>query len=352
MTAEFLFKKFGLDFNRILVKVLIIKEKRRASKMKKVLFVLFGMIIVLMSLMNIGCREKKTTPTFMLVPKSVGHPYWVEVERGMNAMARELGVKAIFNGPPTASSALQISIIEGAISSKVSGIGISPNEPEAVEAIIKSATEKGIPVITFDSDSPKSLRSYYVGTDNYQAGKILGEQFIKIAGTKGKIALLTGGLGAMNLNERIRGFKDAIAAYPELKIVTLQANNDDESLTFSQAEAILQSHPDLLAFAGFNAPAAPGAARAVKALNKKGKIKIVGFDTVPITLDFIRQGYIQGTVGQRPYMMGYVGLKVLYDIHMGKELELPEGLKAADGIIDTGIIFVTAENINEHFPVE
>jgi ribose transport system substrate-binding protein len=303
-----------------------------------------------MGVMNTGCGNKSEVPTFILVPKSVGHPYWVEVERGMKAMAKELGVKAIFNGPPTASSALQISIIEGAISSKVAGIGISPNEPDAVQAIIKSAAEKEIPVITFDSDSPNSMRSYYIGTDNYKAGKILGEHFIKIAGTKGKIAILTGGLGAMNLNERIEGFKDAIAEYPGLEIVSLQANNDDESLALSQAEAILQSHPDLLAFVGVNAPAAPGAARAVKAVEKKGEVKIVGFDTVPITLEFIKQGYIQGTVGQRPYMMGYVSVKVLYDINMGKEIQLPEGFTSADGIIDTGIIFVTPENITEHFP--
>lgn len=318
--------------------------------MKRVLICLFGLFILSMGIMNTGCGKKSEVPNFILVPKSVGHPYWVEVERGMNAMAKELGVKAIFNGPATASSALQISIIEGAISSKVAGIGISPNEPDAVQAIIKSATEKEIPVITFDSDSPNSMRSYYIGTDNYKAGKILGEHFIKIAGTKGKIAILTGGLGAMNLNERIEGFKDAIAGYPELEIVSLQANNDDESLALSQAEAILQSHPDLLAFVGVNAPAAPGAARAVKAVGKKGEVKIVGFDTVPITLDFIKQGYIQGTVGQRPYMMGYVSVKVLYDIHMGKEIQLPEGLTSADGIIDTGIIFVTSENIEEHFP--
>jgi len=303
-----------------------------------------------MGIMNSGCGKKSETPTFILVPKSVGHPYWAEVEKGMNAMAKELGVKAIFNGPPTASSALQIAIIEGAIASKVAGIGISPNEPGAVQAIIKSATEKEISVITFDSDSPKSLRSYYIGTDNYRAGKTLGEHFIKIAGTKGKIAIFTGGLGAMNLNERINGFKDAIAEYPDLQIVSLQANNDDEALALSQAEAILQSHPDLLAFVGVNAPAAPGAARAVKAVNKKGEVKILGFDTVPITLDFIRQGYIQGTVGQRPYMMGYVSLKVLYDIHMGKGIQLPEGFEAVDGIIDTGILFVTSENIDEHFP--
>lgn len=318
--------------------------------MKRVLISFFSLIVIFFGLLTNGCGKKDGAPTFILVPKSVGHPYWVEVERGMNAMAKELGVKAIFNGPPTGSSALQISIIEGAISSKVAGIGISPNEPDAVQAIIKNATEKEIPVITFDSDSPNSLRSYYIGTDNYKAGKILGEHFIKIAGTRGKIAILTGGLGAMNLNERIEGFKDAIAEYPELKIVSLQANNDDESLALSQAEAILQSHPDLLAFVGVNAPAAPGAARAVKAVGKKGEVKIVGFDTVPITLDFIRQGYIQGTVGQRPYMMGYVSVKVLYDIHMGKEVQLPEGFTSEDGIIDTGIIFVTPENIDEHFP--
>jgi ribose transport system substrate-binding protein len=318
--------------------------------MKRVLIYFFSLLIVFTSVFITGCGEKKATPTFILVPKSVGHPYWVEVERGMNAMAKELGIKAIFNGPPTGSSALQISIIEGAISSKVAGIGISPNEPEAVEAIIKSATEKGIPVITFDSDSPNSLRSYYIGTDNYQAGKTLGERFIEIAGTKGKIAILTGGLGAMNLNERIKGFKDAIAEYPDLMIVSLQANNDDEALALSQAEAILQSHPDLLAFVGVNAPAAPGAARAVKALDKKGEVKILGFDTVPITLDFIRQGYIQGTVAQRPYMIGYVSLKVLDDIHKGKEIQLPEGFEATGEIIDTGILFITPENIDEHFP--
>jgi ribose transport system substrate-binding protein len=320
--------------------------------MKKVLVCFFSLLVLFMGIMNIGCGTKSETPTFILVPKSVGLPYWAEVERGMIAMAKELGVRAVFNGPPTGSSAQQISIIEGAISKKVAGIGISPNEPEAVEAIIKSATEKEIPVITFDSDSPNSLRKYYIGTDNYQAGKTLGEHFVKIVGTKGKIALLTGGLGAMNLNERIKGFKDAIAEYPDLEIVQLEANNDDEALALSQSEAILQSHPDLLAFVGVNAAAAPGAARAVKALGKKGEVKIVGFDTVPLTRDFIRDGYIQGTVGQRPYMMGYISVKVLYDIQQGKEIELPEGFSSKDGIIDTGILFITAENIDEHFPEE
>ena len=318
--------------------------------MVKRLISICSLILIFLASSYIAWGKDEKVPTFILVPKSVGAPYWAEVERGMNDMAKKLGVKAEFNGPPIASSAQQISIIEGAIARGVDGIGISPNEPGAVEGIIETATKRGIPVITFDSDSPKSSRICYIGTDNYNAGKLLGENFAKIAGEKGKIALLTGGLGAMNLNERIKGFKAAISAHPGLEIVTTQANNDDESLALSQAEAILQSHPDLLAFVGVNGNAAPGAARALKAINKKGQIKIVGFDTVPMTRQFIREGYIQGTVGQRPDMMGYVSVKVLYDIYKSKEMQIPEDIKTFAPIIDTGILFVTPQNIDKYFP--
>ncbi|MEA1913078.1 MAG: sugar-binding protein [candidate division WOR-3 bacterium] len=315
------------------------------------------LLVVLLIGSIIGCGKKekvevkkRKVPTFILVPKSVGLPYWAEVERGMNDAAKELGVKAIFNGPPEAISSGQISIIEGAISRGIDGIGVSPNEPGALEGIIGRATERGIPVVTFDSDAPKSLRFSYIGTDNYEAGKVLGKKVVKIVGEKGKIAVLTGGLGARNLNRRIEGLKEVISSYPGIKIVTLQANNDDESLALSQAEAILQSHPDLSAFVGINAAAAPGAARALRTVNKKGTVKIVGFDTVPMTREFIRGGYIQGTVGQRPYLMGYVSIKVLYDIYMNERMKIPEEINTIDPNIDTGIIFVTAENIDKYFP--
>ena len=49
-------------------------------------------------------------------------------------------------------------------------------------------------------------------------------------------------------------------------------------------------------------------------------------------------------------MMGYISITVLYDIHKGKEIKLPEEFKAEDDIIDTGILFITPENIDEHFP--
>ncbi|MBC7326560.1 sugar-binding protein [bacterium] len=300
-----------------------------------------------------GCGKKKeatTAPTtgakggktyvFALVPKSVGSPYWSACEEGMNEACKELGVKGYFVGPETTDVEKQIRIIEDFISKKVDGIAISPNDPTAVTPVIDKILSQGIPVITFDSDAPKSKRLCYIGTDNYKAGYAAGEEMIKVLGGKGKIAVMTGSLGAFNLNERIRGFKDALKKAPGIKIITTQANNDDEELCFSQAESILQAHPDLAGFFGVSGTGGPGSARAVKAANKVGKVKIVCFDTVPMTIQFIKEGVIQATIAQKPKMMGYLAVKTLYEMAKSGKLE-----KIPD--IDTGITVVTKENVSE-----
>ena len=92
-------------------------------------------------------------PVYVLVPKSVIHPYWARCKKGMQAAAKELGVKAVFDGPTNNDLAKQIEIIEGYITRRVSGIAISPNDPRGVEEVIKRAVRRDIPVVTFDSDA-------------------------------------------------------------------------------------------------------------------------------------------------------------------------------------------------------
>jgi ribose transport system substrate-binding protein len=300
-----------------------------------------------------GCGKKKkeevSAPTgeragktyvFALVPKSVGSPYWSACEEGMKEACKELGVEGYFVGPETTDVEKQIKIIEDFVSKKVDGIAISPNDPTAIAPVIDKILSQGIPVITFDSDAPKSKRLCYIGTDNYKAGYAAGEEMIKVLGGKGKIAIMTGSLGAYNLNERIRGFRDAIKKAPGIKEVTLQANNDDEELCFSQAENVLQANPDLAGFFGVSGTGGPGSGRAVKAAGKIGKVKIVCFDTVPMTVQFIKEGVIQATIAQKPKQMGYLAVKTLYQLAKSGKLE---NLKD----IDTGITVVTKENVSE-----
>ena len=84
----------------------------------------------------------------------------------------------------------------------------------------------GIPVIAWDADAPESQRIAYVGTDNVAAGKIAGEELAKAIGGKGKVAILTGSLTAVNANQRIEGFKEALKAYPDIEIVATEPTED------------------------------------------------------------------------------------------------------------------------------
>ncbi len=306
-------------------------------KSKAMISVLF---LGIMLSASFGCTKKgESKPVFALVPKSVGLVYWAAAEKGMREAAAEEGVDCQFTGPETIDVARQISIMEGLIARRVAGIAIAPNDPRAIVPVINRAVGAGIPVVTFDSDAPESDRLAYVGTVNTEAGKLAGETLAKFLGGKGTVAISTGGLGAHNLNERVAGFREAIAKYPDIREVTLQSNNDSDEQATAVAENTLSRFPDLDAFFGANAPGAPGAARAVKEAGKVGEVVIVGFDDTPLCLQFIKDGVVQATVAQRPRDMGYRCIKLL--------VQATQGAKPPSEIIDTGVTVITADNVDE-----
>ena len=141
-------------------------------------------VMVLLGVLESGCGKKR--PTYALVPKSIGQIYWEACRRGMEKAAEEERIKGYFTGPPRTDVAEQITIIENLILQGVEGIGISPNDPTAVKDVIARAIKQGIPVVTFDSDSPESKRLAYIGTDNKAAGRVAGETLAKFMGGEGE----------------------------------------------------------------------------------------------------------------------------------------------------------------------
>lgn len=299
---------------------------------------IFPLAVIVLTL--VGCAEKgESRAVYALVPKSVGHVYWAATEKGLRDAAAEEGVEGLFVGPETIDVARQIAIMEGLIARRVAGIAIAPNDPTAVVPVIDRAVDAGIPVVTLDSDAPESKRLAYVGTVNTDAGKLAGELLAKLIDGKGTVAISTGGLGSLNLNERLAGFREAIARYPGIEEVAFQTNNDDEEQATTVAESILSRFPALTAFFGANASGGPGAARAVKQAGKVGQVTIVGFDDTPICLQFIKEGVIKATVAQRPREMGYRCVRIL--------VQANRGLKPESEIIDTGVTVITADNVDQ-----
>jgi ribose transport system substrate-binding protein len=285
---------------------------------------------------------------YVLVAVSVGNAYWIDARDGFNDAAKELGVRGVFTGPQGSDVKQQVDTIETAITRGVKGLIVVPAEPEAVIPSINRAIAAGIPVITQDTDSPKSQRFTFIGTGNFEAGRLGGELLAKEIGGRGEVAFLTIP-GQWNLEERRRGYEAALAKYPEIKIVALGNDQAEESQAASQAKSILQAHPNLAGFGCVDAAGGAGAAVAARDAGKKGKLKIIAMDRNEATLDFIEQGFIQASLAQRSYTMAYLGLRMLHDLNHDRIKMVPDWRKAKTcplpALVDTGAVVITPENV-------
>jgi ribose transport system substrate-binding protein len=320
--------------------------------MKNFLKVLFPLVAFIVFGLFPGCGREEAR--YGLLGKSVG-PYWDVVKKGAEDAGKELGVKVTVFMPQKEDIPRQVETVETWISMGYKGIAVAPSDPEALVAPINLAMEKGIPTITIDTDSPNSKRSCYIGTDNYTAGRVAGEEMAEILGGKGKVAIATGSLTAMNSLERMRGFEDAIKEYPEIEIIEpILCDNEETSRAVELAETALLNNPDLDAFFGVYAFNGPSAAKAVKAAGKKGKVHIVSFDVTDEHLYLINEGLIDATIAQKQYLMGYEGVKILHNMNRkGIEETLDSLPKNEDGdcIIDTGVDVVSKGNLEEYLKI-
>lgn len=280
--------------------------------------------------------------TVAVVPK-VAVPFFDDCNTGAGDAAKALGVNYQWVVPQNTQGSTQVKIIEDLMAKHVDGIAISVNEPKSVERVIKKATESGIKVLTFDSDSANSGRSMYIGTINEAAGVTMGEAMAKQLGSEGEVAIVTGQLGATNLNERIAGIKKALAKTPGIKIVATEGTEDDLAKAVSVDEALFRAHPNLKGIFGVSQVGGPSVAKVMNTKefgSKKGTVKVIAFDDLPDTVKGVKEGFIQAIMVQRPVTMGKLAVEHLVDQIQGKETK-PEN-------VDTGVTVVTADNLGSY----
>jgi ribose transport system substrate-binding protein len=276
-----------------------------------------------------------------LVPKLV-HPFFEDCRIGADAKAKELGVDFQWVAPQTGDPAIQVQMIEDLVRKQVNAIVISPNEPKSVEQVIADAMGQGILVMTFDSDSPESERVMYIGTDNKTAGSVQGKTLADLIGGSGKIAIITGGLGALNLNQRIEGLKEAIG--PDVEVVETVATDDDLQKGLSVSESLLRAHADLNGVACVSATGGPTLAQVIRSPefeDRIGALQVVAFDDLEETKLAIEEGVIQATMVQRPVLMGTLSIQWAHDLLTGAATPPCDNL-------DTGVTVVTRDNLDSY----
>lgn len=159
-------------------------------------------------------KDKENKEIVIAIIPKVDNQIFNQVKQSAIQEAKKLGIVLTWEAPTSIDGQKQKEIIENLIHYKVDGILISCNDAEMLREPINAAIKAGIKVGTFDSDSPKSDRLFYVGTDHQKAGKVCAETMMRLfAETKknpNQIIVLSGGADALNMTERLNGFRSTL----------------------------------------------------------------------------------------------------------------------------------------------
>jgi ribose transport system substrate-binding protein len=272
--------------------------------------------------------------------------YFYDHKMGMKKAGELLGVKTEYTGPSDLDMASMVASLELAIARKPAGIVVVGFD-DSLTPVVDKATAAGIPIVTVDADLPKSRRVAFVGTGNYNAGYQGGLKLAELVGGAGKVALLTK-FGQSNLNERVDGYKAALAKYPRIEIVQVGNTESDPAKATQVASLLLQRYDDLAGIACVEAAGGAGAATAVKEARKIGKVKVVAMDRDNSVLRYIQDGVIQATVAQQTALMPIYAVMILYQLnHMDVPISTGNaaaGITGAPKTIDTGVVIVDKSN--------
>ncbi len=284
---------------------------------------------------NRGSKGK--TIHIALVTKALDSEWWQRVKAGAEKAANadpdvELAVLA---PEREVNIDQQVSILENQITKGVSAIAVAPAGAAEVIPVLDHAKAAGIPVLIMDTDVNWPSKLTYVGADNRRAGRIAGDYIVKLLGGKGKVAVIRGILGVATHEDRLAGFRDAIAGAPGVELVAVQPANSERSLGMSVMENMLTSHPDLNAVFATNDQMALGAVEAVAARGLTGKVAVVGMDATSEAVRAVQAGRLAGDVAMLPEVLGQRSVEAAIKAARHQPIE-PR--------IDTGEALVTKEN--------
>ena len=299
-----------------------------------------------------GCERHSKSEQYFLIATNIGLPYWQSAHAGFARAAAEYGVTEDMRGPDTFTPSIEVDEFRAAVARKPAGILVSVADPKLMGPEINKAIAAGIPVITIDSDAPDSQRLYFIGTNNLEAGRLGGQRVAAALSGKGNVVFFTMP-GQPNLEERLKGYKDAFANYPGIKIVEVFDMKGESGTAMDKANEYMArtGASKINALICLEASAGKDVAEAFKRTKPQGTI-IMAMDVDQATLSLVKEGTIDATISQKPYTMALLGLKALDDLHHYplKPLTRDFGSDATSPIpafVDTGVSLVDKSNVDK-----
>ncbi len=208
--------------------------------------------------------------------QELNNPYFVTMQQALEEAAASIGAKVLITDARHDVSK-QTSDVEDMLQKKIDILLLNPTDSTGVEGVVKSAKKAGVVVVAVDANAKGPVDSF-VGSKNYDAGVMACDYLGKALSGKGDVAILDG-IPVVPILERVRGCKDALKKYPDIKIVTTQNGKQQRDQALTVTENMIQANPRLVGIFSVNDGGAMGALAAIDASGKD--IKLVSVDGAP-----------------------------------------------------------------------
>jgi ribose transport system substrate-binding protein len=286
---------------------------------------------------------------YVLVSANLQVPYWKAASAGFSNATGFYKVRFDVSGPTTFDPKAERDALDQAVQKKATGILLDVTDVGLLKDGIDKAIAAGIPVVTIDSDAPGSKRLFFIGTNNYQAGLVGGQRLAQELKGKGNVVVFTMP-DQPNLQDRLAGYKAALAKIPDIKITRVVDIQGDPRIAFDTTTQIVGKERDKVdAFVCLEAQSGKEIAGVLNSYHVTGKT-VIAMDTDPETLDWIQKGVIAATIGQKPYTMGYVGAQMLDNLYHHKPSTLDkdwskDSYAPIPSFVDTGSALIDKSNV-------
>lgn len=299
------------------------------------------LLVALSTVIFWGCNRDQEIEgnglTIALVLKTLNNPFFVDMEKGAREAANKLGVNLIVQGSERDLDVeKQMQILENLIQRKVDAICLVPSGSQEIIPAIVKANNAGIPVLNVDNRIDMNALTkaggkveIFIGSDNFEGGRLMGEYLITKLNGSGKIAVLEGVPGQEAGVQRLEGFLNALEENSGIEIVSSQTANWEMSQGYDVFQNMLEGHPEIEALFSGNDNMALGAIEAISAAGRTGEIIVLGFDAIDDARTAIKKGTMEASIAQSPELMGKLAIEYAVKIIGGEKIpeEVPVEIK-------------------------
>ena len=308
-----------------------------------------SLIAVICIILNVLCscgkdtgdiRSDRAKTYVAVITKSTTSQYWKTTFAGANAAGAEYNLEVTFDGPENEEDyETQNSMIREAVKNGANAIVFSAVDYNANAAAINEAVEAGVKVVVIDSDVNSDLVSCRISTDNYKAGRMVGEAVLNGDEQDFKVGIVNFDKNSENGQQREKGFRDAVEGNSRVSIVSSVNVNSTTEEAKSATEEMLSENPDINIIVTFNEWTSLGVGYAVQDMDMASEVRVVAFDSNVVSVGMLETGEVDALIVQNPYAMGYLGVEYACMLING------EKIKESD--IDTTTTLITRENMYE-----